>query len=118
MIPETLRLKGFTKANRYEMIDYAVSSITKSSGWVINHTMYANKMIVINFELEAKGARKLIDLLNRNGMVLFDDSIRLADDFPEVLDAADEVREIQGSVNITFINDDPAVKMAVPPIPG
>ncbi|TDL76096.1 hypothetical protein [Peribacillus frigoritolerans] len=118
MIPRTIRLKGFTKENRHEMIDYTVRSISNCSGWVTNHTMYSNKIIVINFEIEVKGVKDLLSLLNSNGISLFDESIKIAKDFPENLVEANKDKEIMGSVNITFINDEPDIRIPVPPIPG
>ncbi|WP_338780160.1 hypothetical protein [Metabacillus sp. FJAT-52054] len=118
MLPDTIRLKGFTRENRHEMIDYAAGSISNCSGWVTNHTMYSNKIIVINFEMEVKGVKELIHLLNSNGMTLFEDSLKIIADFPENLVEADKEKEIMGSINITFINDEPDIRIPVPPIPG
>lgn len=118
MLPRVIRIKGFTRENRYGMIDYAVSSISKCSGWVTNHTMYANKMIVINFEIEVKGVRELLHLFNQNGLVLSEESIELLNDFPEDIVIANKDKEIIGSINITFVNDEPTTRNHIPAIPG
>lgn len=118
MVPIAIRIKGFTRENRHEMIDYAVSSISDSSGWVTNHTMYSNKMIVINFEIEMKGIKKLLDLLNQNGIRLFEESRTIAHHFTEDMVKANESKEIMGTVNITFINDEPNIRNHIPAVPG
>ena len=68
MLPNPIRIKGFTRGNRHEMIDHAVNTISRCTGWVTNPSMYANKVIVINFEIEARGVRELILSLNQNGV--------------------------------------------------
>lgn len=118
MLPRALRIKGFTRENRHEMIDYAVSCISKCTGWVTNHTMYSNKMIVINFEIEVKGVRDLLHLLNENGLQLFEDSNKIINMFPEETVKANEDKEMLGSINITFLNDEPSTKNHIPAIPG
>lgn len=118
MLPKSIRIQGFTRENRHEMVDYAVNSITKCSGWVTNHTMYSNKMIVLNFEIEVKGVSELLILLNQNGLTLFKESTELIHDFPEDSVKANAEKEIIGSINITFINDEPNTRNHIPPIPG
>lgn len=118
MLPSVIRVKGFTRENRYEMIDYAVNSIQTCGGWVTNHTMYSNKIIVINFEIEAKGVRNLLHLFNQNGLVLFAESSQMMNEFSEYIVKGKEEKEIVGSINITFINDEPPIRNEVPPIPG
>ncbi|WGG44699.1 hypothetical protein [Rossellomorea sp. DA94] len=118
MVPRVIRIKGFTRENRHEMIDYTVSSISKCSGWITNHTMYSNKMIVINFEIEVRGVRNLLNLLNQNGVKLFEDSNKIINSFPESIIKANEDKEIMGTINITFINDEPSTRNHIPAIPG
>ncbi|WP_282035306.1 hypothetical protein [Metabacillus indicus] len=118
MLPRTIRLKGFTKENRHEMIDYAINSISKCSGWVTNHTMYANKMIVINFEIEVRGVKELLHLLNQNGLVLLEKSNEIIKEFPDNIVQTNCNKEITGSINITFINEEPTVRNHIPAIPG
>ncbi|TDB49812.1 hypothetical protein EPL02_12050 [Bacillus sp. CBEL-1] len=118
MLPETIRIQGFTRENRYKMIDYAVSSISKCAGWVTNHTMYSNKVIVINFEIEIRGVRQLLQLLNQNGLSLFEESNKIIHHFPEDYGANNPKKEMIGSINITFINDEPSTRNHIPAIPG
>ncbi|MED1205292.1 hypothetical protein [Heyndrickxia acidicola] len=118
MLPRAIRIKGFTRENRYEMIDYAVSIISKCAGWVTNHTMYSNKMIVINFEIEVRGVRELLQLLNQNGLKLFEESNEIVKNFQENIVKGNEDKEIIGSINITFINDEPNTRNHIPAIPG
>ncbi|MGM0752442.1 MAG: hypothetical protein ACQET6_10935 [Bacillota bacterium] len=118
MLPSAIRIKGFTRENRHEMIDYAVSSISKCSGWVTNHTMYSNKMIVINFEIEVSGIKELLHLLYQNGLNLFEESNEIINTFPEIIVKTNADKEMIGSLNLTFINDEPNTRNHIPAIPG
>ncbi|PFI59467.1 hypothetical protein COI68_27170 [Priestia megaterium] len=106
MIPECIRIIGFTKENRYKIIDHAVKCISDSGGWVTNHTMYSTAIIVINFEIEIQYVKKLLEMLNRNGLNLIEESIDIAKDFPNNVEKVDNVKELIGSVRITFVHDD------------
>ncbi|MTH53540.1 hypothetical protein GKZ89_09010 [Bacillus mangrovi] len=114
MLPDRIRLFSSTTENRHAMIDYASRSISKRSGWIKNHTMYSNAMIVINFEIEAKDVKELLGDLNQEGMKLFQESLELAAAFPEEVQNGE--KEISGSLRITFIHNDP--DMRIPSVPG
>ena len=49
----------------------------------MNHTVFSNAAICINFEIEAKYVGKLLKRLNTNGLSLIKESIELAEIFPE-----------------------------------
>ncbi|MDZ5473255.1 hypothetical protein SM124_16175 [Bacillus sp. 31A1R] len=75
-------------------------------------------MIVLNFEIEVRGVRELLLLLNQNGLILFEESNEMINNFPENMIKTNEDKEIQGSINITFINDEPSTRNHIPAIPG
>ncbi|UOY93023.1 hypothetical protein MUG87_02480 [Ectobacillus sp. JY-23] len=104
MIPENIRIRGATRENRYEMIDYAVHCIHTSSGWITNHNTFSDKVIVIHFEIEIKGVRRLLELLNGNGLKLLDESVQVIENFPEAIEKEYGDKEIKGSIQITFIS--------------
>jgi hypothetical protein len=118
MLPNPIRIKGFTRENRHEKIDHAVNTISRCTGWVTNHSMYANKVIVINFEIEARGVRELILSLNQHSLILFEESRSIIDQFPEEVLLENGEEELKGSLNITFVNEEPDQRHHVPPIPG
>lgn len=118
MIPRYINISGITKENRYKMIDYAVNCINNCSGWVMNHTMFSNAAICINFELEAKDVGKLIKLLNSNGLNLSKESIEIVESFPEDIEENYKNKEILGAINIKFVHNDPDLKITTPAVPG
>lgn len=118
MVPKYIRIAGITKENRHDMIDYTVRCISGCSGWVMNHTLFSNAAICINFEIEAKNVNKLLELLNSNGLNLNKESIELEESFSENIDDKDKDKEILGAINITFVHNDPDLKIKTPAVPG
>ncbi|CAH0324388.1 hypothetical protein [Priestia megaterium] len=104
MIPESIRIIGYTKENRYKMIDYAVKCISDSGGWVTDHTMYSTAIIVINFEIEAQYVKKLLNMLNNDGLEITAESMNIAQELPNHLNEAQKVTELIGSIRITFVH--------------
>jgi len=118
LIPRYINIAGITKEYRHDMIDYTVNCIDTCSGWVMNHTMFSNSAICINFQIEAKGVNKLLKLLNSNGLNLTKESIEISKNFPENIEADYKYKEILGAINITFVHNDPDLKIITPAVPG
>ena len=118
MIPKYINVACITKENRNNMIDYAVSCINSGSGWVMNHTMFSNAAICINFEIEAKDVGKLLKRLNTNGLSLIKESIDLAENFSQNIEEKYKEKEIIGAINITFVHNDPDLIIKAPAVPG
>ena len=118
MIPKYIRIAGITKENRHDTIDYIVNSINSCSGWVLNHTMFSNSAICINFQIEAKGVHMLLKLLNGININFTKESVELWDSFPESIDEKYKDIEILGSINITFVHNEPDLKITTPNVPG
>lgn len=105
MIPDYLRIRATTRDNRYLIIDYVVSCINNCSGYVTNHTMYSDAIIVINFEIELIGVSKLLNLMSSNGINLLKESIEIKERFPENLGKELKDKEIMGSIQISFFHE-------------
>ncbi|WP_137791922.1 hypothetical protein [Bacillus sp. E(2018)] len=103
MILEPLRLRGVTNSNRYEIIDHAVNCINQSRGWVTNHAMYSDTIIVINFDIQIKGVINLIKLLNSNGLHLMKENVDSINNLENEILKNNLEDEIIGSIQITFI---------------
>jgi len=117
LLQKNIRIAGITKEDRHKTIDYTVSCINSCSGWVMNHTMFSNSAICINFQIEAQGVNKLLKLLN-NGINLTKESIEIMDNFPENIEDENKHKEILGAINITFVHNDPDLKIITPAVPG
>lgn len=106
MLLDYLRIRGTTSENRYKIIDYVVSCINNCSGYVTNHSMYSDAIIVINFEIELDGVNKLLNLLDGNGIKLLDESIEIKETFSSNFkqNVQSTAKEVMGSVQISFFH--------------
>ena len=84
----------------------------------MNHTVFSNAAICINFEIEAKYVGKLLKRLNTNGLSLIKESIELAEIFTENIEEKYKEKEIMGAINITFVHNDPDLIITSPDVPG
>lgn len=112
-----IKIAAITGENRHDIIDYTVKAINSCSGYVMNHTMFSNSAICINFQIEAKGVNMLFKLLNGNGINLTKESLEIAKEFPEAIEK-DCHKEILGAINITFVHNEPDLKIITPAVPG
>ncbi|MBP2297645.1 hypothetical protein [Azospirillum picis] len=91
-------------------------AISASGGWIVDHTLFSNIMATIRFAIPPAG---LDDLKGR----IMAAGIRLETaDRPEPQQAGSKdprpQDEILGSLNLTFIHNDPDLRIELPAVPG
>lgn len=118
MKPNNIKLAAITRANRHNIIDHTMTSINQCSAWIINHTMYSNMAICINFQIEVQDVPKLISLLNNDELILTEQSLAISSTFSDTICEKYGGREILGSINITFIHNEKDLKIKIPSVPG
>ena len=109
-----LRINGTTRADREETISRARSAITDSGGWILDAKLFSNLSINLSFEIPAGRIRSLLDALGLIELYLSTSSLesiaqRLSDK---------NSGDIAGSLQMTFIHDEPDLRIQVPAIPG
>ena len=99
-----LRVSIFTRMDRNEAIAKVNEVIGECGGWIVNHALFSNLMITINFELPSDQAVSFIENL---------DHMKLS---PEVEYGMPEVKEedLRGQIMVSFIHNDPDLKRDVP----
>jgi hypothetical protein len=120
MIPDFLRLGGATRADRHEMISRVGEAILAAGGFVLDFHMFSNVAISINFEVAAVNVGKLHARLKETGLRLSEESNELLTGYPGELDgleAASRDAVVAGALQITFVHDEPDLRIEVPPIP-
>lgn len=121
MMPSLLRLSGATRANRHEMIARVREAILGAGGFVLDFHLFSNVAISLSFEVAAANVGKLHSSLKETGLRLSDESeellARCRDEWVK-LDGAAGAATIAGALQITFIHDEPDLRIEVPPIPG
>lgn len=121
MIPSFLRLSGATRANRHEMISLVAGAILAGGGYVVDFHMFSNAAISIDFEVTAGNIGRLHSSLKATGLRLSRESDELLSGCGDVLEGlggAAGARDVAGALQITFIHDEPDLRIEVPPIPG
>lgn len=96
------------------MIARARDAITESGGWILDAKLFSNVSINLSFEIPANRIRSLRDALELIELHLSTSSVESI-----AQHRADEPSgDIAGSLHITFINDEPDLRIQVPAIPG
>ena len=120
MIPKFLQLHGVTRVNRQEMITRVKEAILQGGAYITDFHMFSNRAICINFEVSVGNIEKLYSSLRRQAFLNQESHDLLADccdrlaQFGERAKAADVV----GTLEITFIHNEPDLRIEVPSIPG
>jgi hypothetical protein len=114
-----LRINGSTRADRHQTISAARDAITSSGGWVTDFKLFSNISVCLNFEISRGGVARLHSSLDALGVNLSGESERALAGFggagPERQAAGGEV---PGTLQITFVHDEPDLRIEVPAIPG
>ncbi|HEX8197469.1 MAG TPA: hypothetical protein VF571_14840 [Pyrinomonadaceae bacterium] len=115
-----MQLNGITKTERFEMLDRLKKAIAASNGWITDFHQFSNFSVCINFEIELKHVSELRSLLLETKLNLDEKSLLLLDELSN--QAAEKNgtanKEILGTLQISFIHNEPDLRIEVPPIPG
>ncbi|MBD3883692.1 hypothetical protein IFO70_18155 [Phormidium tenue FACHB-886] len=110
-----LRLSGFTKAERIEMTNCVSEAINQAGAWITDFHLYSNVLICINFEAPIADLGKLAASLQKTGLDLSQESI---DQLTLAHESALKQKELVGTLQITFIHNEPDLLREVPAVPG
>lgn len=110
-----LRLDGFTKAERIQMTARVSEAINQAGAWITDFHLYSNILICINFEVPSTNLDRLAASVQETGLHLSQQSL-------EQLMAAKESllkdKELVGTLQITFVHNEPDLFREVPAVPG
>jgi hypothetical protein len=110
-----LQLSGFTRADRIQMTDRVSEAINQAEGWITDFRLYSNILICINFEVPLSNLNKLAASLQETGLQLSQESL---EQLRSVYDPMLKQQELAGTLQITFIHDEPDLIREVPAVPG
>ncbi|MEP0803792.1 hypothetical protein [Funiculus sociatus] len=110
-----LRLHGFTKAERIGMTARVSEAISQAGAWITDFHLYSNILICINFEVPSTNLDRLAASVQETGLHLSKESL-------EQLMSANEStlthKELAGTLQITFVHNEPDLLREVPAVPG
>lgn len=110
-----LRLDGFTKAERIQMTTQVSDAISKAGAWITDFHQYSNILICINFQVPIANLDKLAATLQETGLHLSQESL---DQLMPANDSTLKDEECGGTLQITFVHNEPDLLREVPVVPG
>lgn len=117
MAARFLRINAVTHAERHQTIPALRDALSASGGWITDFHLFSNASICINFEIPLRHAARLRDALSRLDLRLNAESAAELNSLSLRSErAADE--EMPGTLQVTFVHNDPDLRIEVPPIPG
>ncbi|MGA9767545.1 MAG: hypothetical protein WBV94_00780 [Blastocatellia bacterium] len=111
---DRLRINASTRADRNLITSLAKEAILQCGGWVLDFKMFSNISICINFEIVTAHIEALKTALTRLDLRLSRQSYEALESFTDKREKGD----ITGTLQITFIHDEPDLRRDVPAIPG
>lgn len=112
---QLLHLDGFTKAERIQMTDRVSEAINQAGAWITDFHLYSNILICINFQVPGANLEKLAATLQETGLHLSRESL---DQLILSNDTALKDQELIGTLQITFIHNEPDLLRDIPAVPG
>lgn len=113
-------LNGFTRVPRHQMIPLAREALLNSGADILDARFFSNISLCINFELHARRIEQLQTALADINLKLSVESLESLAAFRASAQrgVGETTASISGTLQITFIHDEPDLRIEVPPIPG
>ena len=106
---QILRLIGVTDKDRHQVVAQAQAAINDCGGWIADFHLFSNLSICLNFELPVNNLEPFQAALFKAGIQLNAESTESLPKFPQQTDS-----EIKGSLQITFLHNEPDLRREVP----
>ncbi|MFD2611557.1 hypothetical protein [Paenibacillus gansuensis] len=111
-----IRINTVAKYDRHDAIDDAKSVIVSSGGWSTDFRMFSNNSICLQFEIEPTDAVHLYPSILQTRLILMDESREALEELSKFLQTGHPGmnRDIRGTLQVTFIHDEPDLIIEVP----
>ncbi len=103
----SLHLQGSTRVERHEMVDIVEEAIRATGGWILDFHQFSNISLVLELEVPPRRLPQLVRLLQAGGVTFRP--------VPE-LAPGEEDDAVLGTLQITFVHDEPDEHIATPPL--
>lgn len=110
-----LRLDGFTKAARIRMTARVSEAINQAGAWITGFHLYSNILICINIEVPIANLDRLAESLQETGLHLSQESL---DQLIPANKSTPKETELVGTLQITFVHNEPDLLREIPAVPG
>ena len=112
MRPRPISFQATTRQDRHQVIELVQKAISAARGWVEDSQFYSNKMTTIRFGISAGKCSEFCQTLTESGLM-----VEMPNGF-EPADANDLDSELVGTIQLTFIHDQPDLRQTIPAVPG
>ncbi|MEH6404193.1 MAG: hypothetical protein V7750_12520 [Sneathiella sp.] len=116
MRPKILQLSGTTRRDRNQVIAEINAAISSAGGWIIDHTLFSNIAITLQFELPGEGIGDFKESLTLSKVALQEDSKAELDQ--AITTYAQDSVDLKTTLNVTFIHDEPDLRRDIAAVPG
>lgn len=114
-----LRLNATTKASRHLMIEAAKDAIAASGGWILDFKQFSNLSATISFELPLENLMAFRDALSKIDLQVSESGLLAIGELAEQETAPAKLpADLNATLQITFIHNEPDLRIPVPMIPG
>ncbi|MDM9380621.1 hypothetical protein QUB80_07865 [Chlorogloeopsis sp. ULAP01] len=110
-----LRLDGFTKAERIKTTAHVSEAINQVGAWITDFHLYSNILICINFQVPSANLDRLAASLQQTDLHLSQQSL---EQLIPTNNSTLKHKELVGTLQITFVHNEPDLLREVPAVPG
>lgn len=100
-----IHLQGSTRVERHALVDIVEEAIRATGGWILDFHQFSNISLVLEIELPPGGLAELVRLLQAGGVC-----------FRPTPEAPDKEHSVLGTLQVTFVHDEPDLHLATPPL--
>ena len=108
-----LRIEGKTREDRYSIQDAASDVVRAAGGYILDYKQFSNLAVCYTIELPSGGFAKLRQKLTDLHVIL---EPATAEEL--AVDGRSPQDDIPGSLRITFIHQEPDLRIPIPAVPG
>lgn len=105
----------YTARPRHEAIDAVKSAVTVAGGWISGHALYSNKAAAIQAVVERQDLRTFLECLAADQLATPESAVYQS---LMTLHKDGDSREVSVACAMTFVHDEPDLKLEVPAVPG
>lgn len=109
------KIIGLTRTERHLVIAQVMDAIQGCGGWIMDFNIFSNISICLNVEIGVDRIEALCLELEKIGIKLNRSGAAGDSALSEI---ASPDRPVTGTIQITFIHQEPDLRVEVPPIPG
>lgn len=114
---QILRLTTYTKEERHSAINQVRETLAFSGAIILDFKMFSNRSINFVFEIPWSSVKRLHDCLNDLGLIVYDEGNVMSNiiaNLPAEI-TPDSDKDIPGTLQMSFIHNDPDLRIVVPP---